>query len=280
MSRDYDALVLDLDGTLVGEDQRIRPRTLAALEAAARAGVHVMVATGRSELAAQPILDELARLGIDSEAIVYNGAALLCPREGGLVEKRTLTDGVRDFLLDHAEERGYLPVVMVAGSKLAPPPRNPDEQRVLRKMHALRVVEVAELRVPDPIRVTLFSNQHPSSGDLCAEVEALLPAPAYLTHFDLAVLSQFRDSDLLVLDVHPDCRGKAEAFRVLEERYGIPASRVVAIGDASNDLPLLAGAGLGVCMAEAVEEVRAVSQRVIGSCESDTIAELIDELFL
>jgi len=42
---------------------------------------------------------------------------------------------------------------------------------------------------------------------------------------------------------------------------------------------MLSDAGLGVCMEESVEEVRAVSDRVIGPCRSDTIAHLIEELF-
>ena len=53
-----------------------------------------------------------------------------------------------------------------------------------------------------------------------------------------------------MLDVHPDCRGTSEALAWLEEQHGIPPERVVAVGDAANDLTMLSDAGFGVCMEE------------------------------
>ncbi len=277
MPRRYDALLLDLDGTLVAGKDSIHPRTLATVQRAARDGVRVMIATGRSELAARPVLD---RLELDNEAIVYNGAAVYCPRAGGLVEEMNLATDVRDRLLDYAEEEGYLPVVMFAGMKHALAPRNDAERLALNDMHSLRIVAHEELRVPRTIRITLFSERHSTSGDFAAAVAIELPGPVYTTHFPLSLLASHRDSPLQVLDVHPPCRGKAEAFRVLEERYGIAAARVVAVGDATNDISMLSGAGLGVCMEEAEASVRAVAARVIGRSETDTIADLVEELFL
>ena len=48
MSREYDALLLDLDGTLLTPDESIHPRTREAILEAERQGVEVMVVTGRS----------------------------------------------------------------------------------------------------------------------------------------------------------------------------------------------------------------------------------------
>ncbi len=66
----------------------------------------------------------------------------------------------------------------------------------------------------------------------------------------------------------------------LEELYGIPEHRVVAVGDATNDIPMLESAGLAVAMGDGMEEARAVAHRVIGGHDSTAIAELVDELFL
>ena len=82
-----------------------------------------------------------------------------------------------------------------------------------------------------------------------------------------------------VVDVHPPSKGKAEGLRFLEEAYGIPAERVVAIGDAGNDVEMLRAAGLGVAMGQAQEPVQRLADRVIGDHDSDAIAELVEELF-
>ncbi|MBK7877828.1 MAG: HAD-IIB family hydrolase [Planctomycetes bacterium] len=86
-SRAYDALVLDLDGTLLDDAGRVRPRSRAALQAARAAGVRVLVATGRSSLSAHDVLDEL---DLDLPAIVFNGAGLYCPKKKRLLEERVL----------------------------------------------------------------------------------------------------------------------------------------------------------------------------------------------
>ena len=57
------------------------------------------------------------------------------------------------------------------------------------------------------------------------------------------------------------------------------AQRVVAVGDATNDVPMFEAAGLGVAMANGMPEARAAADRVIGDNNSDALAELLDELF-
>ena len=67
---------------------------------------------------------------------------------------------------------------------------------------------------------------------------------------------------------------------MLSERHGIPASRVVAVGDADNDLPMLRVAGLGVAMGNGTDAVKQVARRVIGNNDGDALGALVEELFL
>jgi hydroxymethylpyrimidine pyrophosphatase-like HAD family hydrolase len=67
---------------------------------------------------------------------------------------------------------------------------------------------------------------------------------------------------------------------VLEETRGIAARRVVAVGDATNDVPMFRAAGLSVAMGSGMKEARDAAQRVIGDNNSHAIAELVEELFL
>jgi hypothetical protein len=276
VSAPYQALVLDLDGTLLTDEGMIRARTLAALRALDARGVRVMVATGRSELGVAPVLAELA---MDTPAVVYNGAGLFCPNERRLLEERLLSDRVVARCFDYAQRSELMPVIQVAGAKFAPEPRDEREQQALRGLAGLRYVPFAELPREYVIRVTFFSDRHPDSDGLAREVELALAQPLHLTHFPLNALATHRESPLLVVDVQPPCRGKGEALRVLSERYGITAERVVAVGDADNDLPMLTAAGLSVAMRNSMPRVLGAAQRVIGHNNSDTIAELVEELF-
>ena len=274
-ARAYDAILLDLDGTLVDDTNRIHADTRAALHGAHERGAVVMIATGRSETATIPVL---AQLGIDRPALVYNGAGLYCPVTERMLEERVLSDRVVERAVGFARERGHLVVTMCAGRKYTTEPESTVERLALHDMTGLNFVSAEELNAPHAMRVTLYSDQHAESGDFAAEVETLLDQPVYLTHFPLKWLPHHRDSELLVCDIQPPCNGKAEGLRVLRERYGIAAERVVAVGDADNDVPMLEGAGLGVAMGNAYPGALAAADRVIGSNDTNAIAQLVDEL--
>lgn len=272
----YGALVLDLDGTLVTDEGDIRPRTLAALQGLHARGVRVMIATGRSELGVAPVLDEL---DMDTPAVVFNGAGLFCPVERRLLEERILSNRVVERCFAFAEKSGLMPVIQLAGAKYAPHPRDEQEAEALRGLEGLRYVDFASLPREYVIRVTFFSRAHASSAAVADEVQRAVAQPLHVTHFPLKALATHRASELLVVDVQPPSRGKGEALRVLAERYGIACERVVAVGDADNDLEMIRGAGLGVAMQNSMPRVLEAAARVIGHNNSDTIAELVAELF-
>lgn len=277
-SRSYDALVLDVDGTLFDDQDRVHPRTRAALARARGAGVRVMLATGRS---AGGVRDVARDLALELPAVVYNGAAVYCPVEDRMLESVTLPQALVAAVLAHAAETTLLPVVALPdGSQFSRPGRTHEEERVLAEFRTLAVTDEHALPQSGAIRVTLLSARHAESLALYSEIERLLPGPAYLTHFALAALPRFRDSAMQIVDIQPDCAGKADAMRVLHERYGIPPARVVAVGDAGNDLPMLRVAGLGVAMGNATDEAKRTARRVIGDNNGDALGALIEELFL
>ena len=72
------ALILDLDGTLLSDEGEIHPHTRKSLHRISKSGIRVMVATGRSEQSAAPAVDDL---GIPLPAVIYNGAAIWCPKK-------------------------------------------------------------------------------------------------------------------------------------------------------------------------------------------------------
>lgn len=277
MTRAYDALVLDIDGTLLDEQSLIRPSTRSAIARARAAGVVVMLATGRSSWGTREIVDQLE---LDTPSIVINGAGLYDRREDRLIEHFALPEPMVINLLAYSQRERLLPVLSSVTGQYTREPIGP-ETAILSDIRSLRVVPIEEMPRREVTRVTLFSLTHDSSHRLHEDVRrAAGDYPAYYTHFPLSALAHFRASTAQVVDAQPDCKGKAEALRVLETRYGIKPERVVAVGDANNDLTILRAAGLGVAMGNATPEAKAAAKRVIGDNDGDSLAGLIDELFL
>lgn len=276
MNDRYKAILLDLDGTLVSGDGTIRPRTRAALQLVSSRGVHVMIVTGRSESSAIPVIEEL---GIPTPAMIFNGAAIYCPEQKKLIEERILSQQHLESLLEYSNRENLLAVVMCSTSKRALSPRSEIHNYALHDMPRVEVVSQEQIRVERPIRLSLFSDRHEDEEAFVRDVRKASSEEAYFTWFPLNLLPGHQHSSLLVVDVQPQCSGKAEALRYLKETHHIAPEQVVAVGDATNDIPMLDGAGLAVAMENAMPELKESADIVIGSNDSDSIAILVEKLW-
>jgi len=235
-----------------------------------------MIATGRSEGGTIPILEHL---GYGNPALVYNGAGLWCPLKKRLIEERTLSDRTIAKVFDFCRERDIALVSMRAGEKFAREPKSEDEARCLRGLEDLHLVPEHELPRERLMRITTYSDVYTDSFEMLRDLDTFVDQPAYYTNFPLNALYEHAGSRFQVVDVQPPCRGKGEALRYLAEVRGIAPAEVVAVGDATNDIPMFEDAGLAVAMKDAMQAAKDAADRVIGSAESDTIAELAEELF-
>jgi hypothetical protein len=73
---------------------------------------------------------------------------------------------------------------------------------------------------------------------------------------------------------------KGEALARLARRLRIPRSSVIAIGDAAPDISMIQYAGLGVAVANAKDEVRAVADYIAPACDEDGVAHVVERFIL
>ena len=71
---------------------------------------------------------------------------------------------------------------------------------------------------------------------------------------------------------------KASALSRLCDELGVEQSSVAAVGDAFNDLPMLEWAGTALTTSNAMDEIKAVADRVLHSNEDDGVAVYLEEL--
>ena len=73
---------------------------------------------------------------------------------------------------------------------------------------------------------------------------------------------------------------KGEALAFVAERYGATLAETMAVGDAWNDVPLIAAAGIGIAMGSGPPELFAKADRVVGDVAHDGVAEAIEKYVL
>jgi len=281
-------VVLDIDGTLVGDDLVLRERTKAAVAATLSRGIHVAIATGRMASSALRFADAL---GLSDPLIAYQGALIRAmpgaspgASPGALAgaSPRRARRGVGKLLVhtpmaaDVARE-----VVAWSSARGLDPHINHLERFILREDdqnaddYSSFMGARAEL-VPDlvawierPVTKVL------AVGDEATIAAALPEARARFAGRASATISHPRFIEFLAPGV-----SKGRGVSWLARRLGVPLERTMAIGDQVNDLEMIALVGHGVAMAEAPAAVRAVARHVAPSVADEGVATILETLVL
>lgn len=71
--------------------------------------------------------------------------------------------------------------------------------------------------------------------------------------------------------------GKGIALSSIMERLNISSDEVIGFGDDHNDIEMLCECGVGVAVANAIDECKAVADYICGDCDIDGVAHWIEE---
>jgi hydroxymethylpyrimidine pyrophosphatase-like HAD family hydrolase len=293
-------IVVDMDGTLLGSDGRVSERNLAAMKAAEKAGVEVVVATGRRHCYAMRVLRGLG-LGEEGALISSNGTVT---RTMGarLVERTLLPTETALWLCGHVEE--FRDALVMTFDKVGADGEDERGALVVERMEGLHasIGRWMEANEPYIARVTplelALEGEAPIQMMLCGTVERMRRAEARLLEhpgvLGVGVTSrlwggetqaalhrtEYAERDLSILDILPAGCSKGAALLRLAESRGVKAEEILAIGDNWNDVSMLEVAGRAVLMGNAPEDLKAVAEErgwVVGRRhDEDGVAEVIE----
>lgn len=264
-------VALDLDGTLIGPDLALWPRTREAIQAAVRSGVRVSLATGRMPTSAQPFA---AELGLHDPVIAYQGALVRAApssgrRLGRLIYHRPLPADVARETIRWTRERGFAPHLNHLERFIIPAgdPRTDDYSSFLGAR--AEIVPDLEAWIRRPV----------------SKVLAVGPTDAPLAFLDEARMHFAGRAEVTVS--HPEFLeflapgvSKGQAVRWLARRLEIPLEQTVAIGDQYNDLEMIAAAGHGVAMPSAPPAVQDAARYIAPPLDDEGAAQVIEWLVL
>jgi hydroxymethylpyrimidine pyrophosphatase-like HAD family hydrolase len=294
----YDILAVDLDGTLLGPTGKVSEANLDAVNAARKAGVEVIICTGRglveSKIAMAAIRAHERMAGREDAPIVVAGGSMIAdastgrtlqrwPMNGDLV--RRVVQRFRDansasMVLKDPDAAGFDYLIVDTG------PLDPVNVWWFEKM-GVRRRHIPELHLDEhpehTVRVGLAATTD-RMFHLGQEIISEFEKEATLHHF-AAVSSQNTGNGLIgksttvhLLEVFDKAVTKWTAIDWIAQKRGVPRERVAAIGDEINDVAMLAGAGLGIAMGNAISKVKDVADKHVASHEDDGVAQAIDAI--
>ena len=269
----YKLIALDIDGTILDRNGKLRETVKQALKKAMDAGIHVTLATGRRLRAALPLAREL---GIRLPLVLNNGALVVDPVSGETLLCRTLPATTAQMLIRFAEKHGCGPVLyrhvdegpdvyysQVDGDYATFLARIPDQ--------AVRVPDLAKACDFGPVKLVVAAKRE-IVQNLVEDVRLNLNRRYRVIMEDDE--SVFAGKTLLEF-FHHSC-SKGSGVRRVAQMIGVPRSAVVAIGDNLNDLEMIRYAGLGVAMGNGPDEVKSVARAVTATNDEDGVVVALE----
>ena len=259
-------IALDLDGTLISEDQRISLKDRAAIRRAQTAGIPVVIATGRLYPSTRTWLSSL---DIKSPAVCCNGADI---REGSktvyssTIDEKHLASAYRS--MDMFGVKSYV----YCENHIYCTPNDYDEVLFGKwgkeEVAAGLVIYCGGIdEIIDRIGGTAIKLVFRTPDkNLQAEI---LKKSVSMDYFDVVM------GEALHYEFTRRGTNKADGLFKIASKMGIGMEDVLAIGDSMNDFEMLRAAGTGIAMGNAMDGVKRIADEVTSPIWENGVAHAI-----
>ena len=265
----YKLLVVDIDGTILGDTLDPAPAVLEALSQAQQSGVKLALATGRmyrSALRFHRLLDSPLPL------ISYQGALIKDPKDNRVYRHEPVPLEYALEVLSLLTEMD-VSVHVYLNDSLYVARLSPETVAYAKRSGVEPVVvpNLFEVLTAEPTKILAVGKDSQLMDEILAFLkEKYQPEELYLT----------RSTDFFVEVAHPSAsKGNAVKF-VAEKILEITANEVICIGDNFNDLEMIEYAGLGIAMAGGPSGVQDRADWIAPSVEEDGVAIAIQKFII
>lgn len=269
----YQLVACDLDETLIGENQQILTENIAAIQQANKQGVKFVPASGRGYMMMQDVLAEIGLQGGENEyTIAYNGACIVENSSGKELFFHGLTYEQTEWLWEIGRRFNVGLHVYTKNNWYIAQITEFEKEKLYGNVfyQEIAVTDLALIK-NEPIAKVIF---HHEDMD-------------YLNQIAQEILPEIKDeielsfSSNRYIELNRKGVNKGNALLELAKILDIKQSETIAIGDNLNDHTMIAKAGLGVAVANAVPEIKAIADYI---CDRDHntggVAETIHKFVL
>lgn len=268
-------IALDLDGTALNEHSRLSEETRSALSEAKKAGVHVVIDTGRPFCA---LPEDILNFDAIEYVIVSNGARIVHLPTGKLLHNSCHSPEAIDCLVEILKKENFLVEVFTGGRAFMDEYYRTGIEKYGLSTGRNEYLMATREGVHD-ILGFLSKNRERIESVLIdfnndadkARIWELLEKK----HICTVTTSMRSNLELGALNT-----SKASGLEVLGELLDIKTENMMAAGDSPNDLEMLKVAGLSVAMGNASDEVKDASDYIAPSNIENGVAEAVRRFVL
>lgn len=259
--------VSDLDGTLLNSEAALTAETVSKINSLIQRGLLFTYATARSYSSAHPLTKAL---NLNLPLATYNGAFLVEPKTGRILEMELLPDQELAILCQTMEAEGLYPLVysVIDGVERVSWIKGRETVGIGRYIASrnstkrLRPVETfSQLLAGSVFYITLIDSVN-CFGSLVSMAEQM----NLYHHLQMDIYN----TDEYWLELFSNRASKANAVKKLKAYTG--ADQVVSFGDNVNDIPMFRASIQGYAVENASQALKEVPTGVIQSNNHDAVA--------
>ncbi|MBP0724321.1 HAD family phosphatase [Bacillus sp. RG28] len=244
-------IAIDMDGTLISNENIITKENVESIKAAQSEGIHVVISTGRLYDSAKETLDEV---GINCPIISLNGSKI-CDQNGNVILNKTMDKDVFSRVLAECERENNTFIISTNKGSYT---KNRDElyeefftDKQTKKLKKLTTTlknirnyhSVEDFTLLDVYKILFLSNDQTTISRLrnkLAREEKLLVTSSHSNN----------------LEINAAGISKGAALLYLAPILGVDLQQSMAIGDSFNDVSMFNRVGFPVAMGNATDELK------------------------
>lgn len=257
--QNIDAVALDVDRTIAGEDHRVSERTRAAIGDLIRLGLPVFLVTGRARA---NVLALARELGIRNAVASNNGSVEFDPVADVDLVVRTMEPDLAGDTIDLGQDLGLETTWWTTRDIYVD--RMGACARTLEELGEVDIRLGERERLPAQITKTMYYGSSSALDAATPAIRAAFPGG-------------FRSMETFYEFVAPGA-DKWAALSSMLARESISPQRCLGIGDGGNDVVWMTQIGLPIAMSNARDEVARVALATAGDYRSDGAAGPLEEL--
>lgn len=265
----YRLIAVDMDGTLLNEDKEISDRCQELIKRLRENGKKIVLATGRPFNGVLPYIKLLDLYDKDDYVVTYNGALVQSTNEKHILINKPLSLSSYRELYDVSKELGVNIHALTQGSVLTP--KDNPYTGVESSINQIPIIEGPIEELDDSIDIVkvMFIDEPKKLNTIIPLIPDWVK-DKYTIVRSAPIFLEFLDKSV----------NKGAGVEAVAKQLGIKQEEVISVGDAENDVAMIQYAGLGVAMANATNEAKAVADHITLTNEEDGVAEVIERFML
>ncbi len=266
----YKIIVCDLDETLISRDRTISPENVKAIKAATKAGVKFVPATGRGYNSVHNTLQEL---GLDQQpgqyTISYNGGAITENKDEKLLYFQGITFEEAEAIYQRGLQYDHICIHIYTPDQVWVRNFYPEEVEYLASRQPCTEIfsdDIEFLRGKEIVKAIYMNTDY----DYLKRIEGEIA--------DLTGNMDVSYSSNRYMEINRKGVSKGSGLQRLCDILHVDIKDTIAIGDNFNDLSMIKAAGLGVGVANTIEQMKKECDVITeNDCDHSAVAEVINQ---